>query len=356
MDQVFELASRRIIKGDCLEFTKIIEEHPGAVNQEVNGETLLHIACDNGKTDIVEIILNAGCELNKLNDEGETPLHLAVYRGYKNIVTLLLKHKADPLLKNLQGKDSFTYAREFDEIEIMKILDTFRELNTDDLCYSYSSESSVIFTPVSAKYLNFLSPGDNPVVNFDAVHSEISTFHSGGLFNQSDKKNCPHLTKTVSNFSVEDVLDFLESLKLRKYFKNFISHGFDCFDSLLLQMKTPLKIDLNVLKLLGITDENDMKIIVESLQKQSVGCFVETRYQNLFLLLEDINLENYYLNFSDSHLVKLDQLVLEAKKNMNFLERYLEDSLKIMKYGHRLRIIGLLQAQETSSNTRCLLL
>src|SRR5574343_1570350 len=127
MDHVFESASSKIIKGDQNELSKIIDSNPEILNESYNGETLLHIACDNGMTQIVQLLLSKGCNPNIFNSDGETSLHLAIYREYFEIVTLLLNFKAYPFLKNSQGKDSFLYAKDFNEVSIQEALEPYKE-------------------------------------------------------------------------------------------------------------------------------------------------------------------------------------------------------------------------------------
>lgn len=53
-------------------------------------ETPLHVACDHGHAELVEILLDAGASIHLKTIDGRTPLHLACLRGYPDIVKLLL--------------------------------------------------------------------------------------------------------------------------------------------------------------------------------------------------------------------------------------------------------------------------
>ncbi|XP_043279723.1 ankyrin repeat domain-containing protein 27-like [Venturia canescens] len=59
------------------------------ISNESN-ETALHVACDHGHTEMVEILLDAGASINLKTINGRTPLHLASSRGWIKIVKLLL--------------------------------------------------------------------------------------------------------------------------------------------------------------------------------------------------------------------------------------------------------------------------
>lgn len=357
MDHIFESASRKIIKGDCAELIKIIDSCPKILSESRNGETLLHIACDNGMTQIVEVLLNCGSNPNIFNSDGETSLHLAIYREYFEVVTLLLKFKADPYLKNSQGKDSFLYAKDFNEVAIEEVLEQYREkeLITDDWCYSKSSEVSFTVSPTSKPDGN-RSEYEIAVINCEIVHTEISTYQSSNFINSNFRSVHSQSLKTKANFSQEDIFDYLQDLKLRKYYKTFISNGFDCLNSLLIQMKTPQKLSASSLTQLGISIKNDQNSILSSLSCLSKDISLETKYETIFHLLEDLSLSQYFLNFSSQNLLDLDWLISESKSSPDSLDSTFQSLLKISKPGHRMQILGLLQSQQSSSSSRCMLL
>lgn len=67
------------------------------------GNTALHIAVQQGLSDIVPLLLSHGAKVNARNKEGNTPLHEAIVSSKPDIVTLLLKNGAHVDIKNLQG-------------------------------------------------------------------------------------------------------------------------------------------------------------------------------------------------------------------------------------------------------------
>ena len=68
--------------------------------------TALHLACEGGKKNIVQLLLDKG-ELNNVkNVRGEAPIHLAARDGYKDIVKLLLEE--DDIVDTLQDNGGFT--------------------------------------------------------------------------------------------------------------------------------------------------------------------------------------------------------------------------------------------------------
>ncbi|MGL9762250.1 MAG: ankyrin repeat domain-containing protein [Wolbachia sp.] len=68
-------------------------------------KTALHLAASNGHLDTVKYFVDEkNVDVNQLNNDGNTALHLAAENGNTEIVKVLLNAKADPLLKNKNGK------------------------------------------------------------------------------------------------------------------------------------------------------------------------------------------------------------------------------------------------------------
>ena len=54
--------------------------------------------------EVVKIILDAGADINAVNDQQNTALHLAALRGNDKVVQYLMSRGARPEVKNKQGK------------------------------------------------------------------------------------------------------------------------------------------------------------------------------------------------------------------------------------------------------------
>ena len=63
-----------------------------------------------GKTDIVNYLADKGADVNRNDGYGFTPLMCAAQRGQAGAVKALLKHGADPALKGGNGSDALSYA------------------------------------------------------------------------------------------------------------------------------------------------------------------------------------------------------------------------------------------------------
>ena len=71
----------------------------GTSTESISGEhqgTPLHMAARSGSASVVQVLLNHGASLNKVDRDGNSALHFAAYRGDGDIATLLLRAGADP--------------------------------------------------------------------------------------------------------------------------------------------------------------------------------------------------------------------------------------------------------------------
>ncbi|KAG9483096.1 hypothetical protein GDO78_009179 [Eleutherodactylus coqui] len=67
------------------------------------GRSLLHWACDRGRTELVSLLLFHNAHINMQDAEGQTPLHYASACEFTDIVDMLLDHGADPSLVDNDG-------------------------------------------------------------------------------------------------------------------------------------------------------------------------------------------------------------------------------------------------------------
>ncbi|CAF3855504.1 unnamed protein product [Rotaria sp. Silwood1] len=106
-------------KGD-LNLVRQLIEH-GKAHIEKCG--VLIVAAQNGHTNIVEYLLNIGCDPNRpAKNYNETALHAASRRNHLAIVNLLLKHGADPTTLDYKNRTALEYAIHKRHIDIAKAL------------------------------------------------------------------------------------------------------------------------------------------------------------------------------------------------------------------------------------------
>ena len=75
-----------------------------------NGQTLLHVAADNGYFAIVQYLILNHANIEERDSFGRTPLHYASMNGHFEIVKYLISHGADIEKQDNDGRASLLYA------------------------------------------------------------------------------------------------------------------------------------------------------------------------------------------------------------------------------------------------------
>ncbi|KAL8719534.1 MAG: hypothetical protein Q9225_003477, partial [Loekoesia sp. 1 TL-2023] len=118
---------------DFAEAKKWLRERPQDVDVPDNaGNTPLQIASLEGLADVVQLLLDAGCDINCKNIDMETPLIDAVENGHLEVVQLLLNAGLDPRQSNAKGEEPLDLVNpdneDYDEIRAALI--AAKESNT----------------------------------------------------------------------------------------------------------------------------------------------------------------------------------------------------------------------------------
>ena len=104
-DRSGRTAFARACNQDVAEAKKWLEARPQDIDiPDYAGNTPLQIAALNGDIGIVQLLLNAGCEITSKNIDHDTPLIDAVENRHLGVVRLLLAAGMDPEGKNAKGQ------------------------------------------------------------------------------------------------------------------------------------------------------------------------------------------------------------------------------------------------------------
>ena len=112
---------------DTAKVKTFLEEDPKLLDSQDNwgagGRTPLHYAIENGCTNTVGFLLQAGANVNiATSPEGHTPLHYAVFKGDKGMVELLLEHGANVNIKDSIGSSPLATALQMHRDDITELL------------------------------------------------------------------------------------------------------------------------------------------------------------------------------------------------------------------------------------------
>ena len=88
----------------------------GDVNEQTeDGSTTLHAASENGHVEVVDILVQAGGQVNTQGGkDGSTPLHLSSAKDHVEVITALLTAGAGTTIKSNSGRTPHDVAKNQD--------------------------------------------------------------------------------------------------------------------------------------------------------------------------------------------------------------------------------------------------
>jgi uncharacterized protein len=93
-------------------------------NEGIKGEASpLILACDEGFFEIAKRLVESGAVINYESESGDTPLNCAVTSSSIELVIFLVRHGADPFVKNRFGGSAYEYAVTYEKGEIKDYFD-----------------------------------------------------------------------------------------------------------------------------------------------------------------------------------------------------------------------------------------
>ena len=90
-----------------LHFQECLDEGVDVDAQDEHGNTLVHIAAQQGLKKMCKFLLRRGAEINAVNLQGNTILHYAFYYGFEELGQYLITKGADDSLTNKDGLTCF---------------------------------------------------------------------------------------------------------------------------------------------------------------------------------------------------------------------------------------------------------
>ncbi|KAI9288284.1 ankyrin repeat-containing domain protein, partial [Umbelopsis sp. AD052] len=106
------------------ELATILCNKKANVNQTTKqGQTPLYLASDRGDLKMVlNVLLNCGCNIEPIDNNGNTTLHYAVLNNNPAAVKLLVQRGVNMEIRNKYGRTAFHTAVECDNLQIVELL------------------------------------------------------------------------------------------------------------------------------------------------------------------------------------------------------------------------------------------
>ena len=111
--------------GDIQEVTEYLAKGGNPNPELYHGAFLLSHACSKENTEIVELLIKYGADVNHKSDSGNTVLHyLCKYNRFES-AKILLKHGADLSIKGEYNETPYEIAQKMGHHEMVTIMDSY---------------------------------------------------------------------------------------------------------------------------------------------------------------------------------------------------------------------------------------
>ncbi|XP_071125223.1 uncharacterized protein [Mytilus edulis] len=110
-----------------LRCVQLLKQNKAVVNEkDLSSRTPIHFGCEAGNLDIVEYLIRNDAMINIKDKKGLTPLHIASDKGHYNVVKCLVENKAKINDQDESGKTPLHYACEKSIVNIVRYLVTHK--------------------------------------------------------------------------------------------------------------------------------------------------------------------------------------------------------------------------------------
>jgi len=157
--------------GDLEGVRKLLSEGVNPTVYNVDRITPLHQSCLENDEEITELLIEAGCDIDSLDNELWTPLHAAVSLANYECVDLLLKHNANQLSPNVDGQLPLDLCEDKLILELIDRDLIEKGITEKDLAEARTSQETKFFNEVR----QLLEHGGNP--NFQLLDNDATLLH-----------------------------------------------------------------------------------------------------------------------------------------------------------------------------------
>jgi len=345
--------------------------------QQNDGDTPLHLAAFKGDLQMVDLLLRFKANPNVQNYMlGKTPFHYAVSGGHVECIQSLFLSGADLEICDKQMKSVYNLSS---SSQVHDMLLSFKSSpRLPDFDEEFSHEVGRIhnhmLSPISEVIsFNQSDMDDDPEVNLHLgspiAPDKLDTIH------ETPRKTAPVVVDVERSAKkkfvpvLKPLYEWLEKDNLQDLYEVLVEAGYDDVEEMVEQMRSPLPISEESLRNIGVSKPGHCVRLLMRLEEESglkakftrlksphshknfLQCCTAPNNTTFGLVnspslqewLRQLKLEHLYDNFKSSGYDDYESLLNQMMWRKPLSEEVLEREVKVMKPGHRSRILSKLQ-------------
>ena len=115
-------------------FEYIFRNVPNRNTQDVDGDTPLHVAAENGRLKMCQLVIQSREDLSLENMDGNMPFHLAAESGFLDICALFLEKLVCKSPENKKRKTPLMLADKMGHSAVVDLIQNYSVKRAEPLC------------------------------------------------------------------------------------------------------------------------------------------------------------------------------------------------------------------------------
>ncbi len=174
--------------------------------KDIYGNTPLCVAAHNGHLNIVQFLVDKGADINIKSNQGFTPLYVAAHNGHLNIVQFLVDKGANINIKSNKGSTPLFVAAHNGHLNIVQFLVD----NDADINIRTPDDRTPLYVAAHNGHLNIVQF----LVDRGAITTFINNTNGKTALDIAREQNHTDIIRLLEHKDREDVSDKIEGVKI----------------------------------------------------------------------------------------------------------------------------------------------
>ena len=161
------------LKGQISIVKGILENHNATLMLDENGQTPLYAACIGTHSEVIDLLINSGCDINHKDNEGKTPLHIAFENHASDLAeTLITQFNANIEIRDINNwtplhtaidRGYFIYSQQLSQMLLQDVGSDVSWIQLHAACYNADTRDVQTLLDINTDVNHASSAGHTPL-------------------------------------------------------------------------------------------------------------------------------------------------------------------------------------------------